>query len=267
MSQPCLLILTTMDRQSLVKINKLALRYFTNSLQQNKQVYRYLRGRLSEECLQKFKLGYAPRSGLLSYLNHYNVDADEAATLGLIGINEDGSQYEVFTNRIMIPIAHAGLLVGFGGRIFEDESKAKYINSKTSVLYRKSEILFGLWFSRRYVQEYNFAIVLEGYFDWLSLFDGGILNVVAVCGTAFTDMHCTILKRYASTVGIMFDGDDVGIKKSLKTLEVLQGKGMNGHILKLPKDTDPDTFLAARGTYAMRKFINSGMGIRKETLT
>lgn len=250
-----------MTRHDLVEINKLALKYFVRQLGQNNRVYAYLRGRLSEECVKRFRLGYAPYAGLVEFLQQANVNLADAVVLGLLGVNEDKSYYEVFGNRIIIPIIHAGLLVGFAGRTFEDKSKIKYINSKTSVLYRKNEVLFGLWYARRYIKESGFAVVLEGYFDWLALFSGGILNVVAVSGTALTDMHCTMLKRYTSDLGIMFDGDAIGLKKAGKMLGVAEERGMNAHLLSLPKDTDPDEYLAGSGLDAMQELISSGMHI------
>lgn len=246
-----------MDRQSLIKINKLALQYFVENLQKNKNVYSYLRSRLSDQCIKNFHIGYAPQRGLVGFLKRQKVGMADAGILGLIGTNEDGSFFDVFSNRIMIPIVHAGMLVGFGARRFgDDNAKAKYINSKASVLYKKNEILFGLWYSREYVRECNFAIVLEGYFDWLSLFESGIFNVVAVCGTALTPMHCTTLKRYTNNVGIMFDGDAIGISKAKKTREILREEGMKSFLLTLPKDLDPDEYLKMVGISKMRNWIN-----------
>jgi DNA primase len=245
-----------MTLHDLIKINKIALRYFVDSLQRHQDVYRYLRGRLSAACIERFKLGYAPHSGLIDRLNTHDVPTEDVEALGLIGLNEDGSAYEVFCNRVIIPIVHAGMLVGFGGRRMDaDTSKVKYLNSKASILYTKGTVLYGLWHSRASIRKEGFAIIEEGYFDWLSCFDAGITNVVATCGTALTEDHCTMLKRYTKNIGVMLDGDDAGVKMAKKMVEVAREHGLSAKAIALPSGFDPDEYLAHYGKEKVLKLI------------
>ena len=150
----------------------------------------------------------------------------------------------------------SGVIVAFGGRDLSGKSHAKYMNSPESALYHKSDILFGLHQSRQSIAKENAVIIVEGYFDMISLYQGGVTNVVAASGTALTETHASILARYANTAYLVFDGDAAGQKATLRSLEIVLPKGIAPRVFALsrPDGTkiDPDNFVNERGADAFR---------------
>lgn len=204
--------------------------------------------KFTEETLLDFQIGFAPdEARVLSERLINKGTYDEATELGLIKTNtETAYTYDVFRNRIIFPIHNdQGHIVGFGGRkdpaCARDENP-KYINSKQSTIYQKDRVLYGLYQAKKYIKEAGYAIVVEGYSDVMSMHQGGAANTVAMCGTAFTDHHAKLLKRYTNKVVIMTDGDDAGEKSAFKMLEVLLANGLSPELCILPPKEDPDTF-------------------------
>jgi DNA primase len=149
-------------------------------------------------------------------------------------------------------------IVAFGGRILVDGTNApKYMNSPETPLYHKSDILFGLNHSRHAIEKLQEVIVVEGYFDLISLFQAGIQNVVAVSGTALTEQHARLLARYAKKVYLVFDGDNAGQNAARKSLETLLPVGLSIRILVLPDEYDPDEFVVEKGTQAFRDLLET----------
>ena len=154
----------------------------------------------------------------------------------------------------------SGIVVAFGGRDLapkqEGFERPKYMNSPDTALYNKSDILFGLNHSRSSIAKENAVIIVEGYFDLISLYQGGVTNVVAASGTALTETHASILSRYAKTAYLVFDGDAAGRKATLRSLEIVLPKGIAPRIFALsrPDGTkiDPDNFVNERGADAFR---------------
>lgn len=238
--------------EDLAKVNALVLRYFIKQFSKSKTAKDYVFSRVSENTTNDFFVGYAPGSGLIDKLNKHNISAEIAADLGLIGTNEDGTSYEVFTHRVMFPIIKAGIITGFAGRTLKDHP-IKYLNSKASPIYNKKQNLFGLWNNRRQICQSKAAIVVEGYFDVLGLYEHGVRNAVASCGTAFSSWHALELKRYTKNVWICYDGDEAGEVATEKTKAVLSRHGIFGGVIKMPTGKDPDEFVAENGT---ERFIN-----------
>jgi DNA primase len=238
--------------EKFIEANNAALSFFVACRKRSEDAKKYLSNRLSEETIIKYRLGYAPETGLVKWLQDKNIPSFYSDQIGLTGRGDTGAPYQVFRSRVMIPIIHAGLVVGFGGRTL-GPSGAKYINSKTSILYRKKEVLYNLHFARRHIDKQGFALLVEGYFDVLGLVDHGVQNVVATCGTAFSYAQANLLRRYTNKVYVLFDGDEAGKRAASKAKPILKNFGLyNGRIL-LPKGYDPDTFVAKYGKKELNK--------------
>ena len=188
-------------------------------------------------------------------MNKHNVTKTDATDSGLVVFDYDNNAYPRFTHRIMIPIIHAGRLIGFGGRTLGPETKQnpKYINSKASVLYNKSEVLYGLWRARASIEKLGYAFLVEGYFDVLSLVNHKIYNCVGLCGTAFTKDQAKQLKRYTEKVYIMLDGDNPGKVAAKKAKIILKKNHIYGGRVILPNQLDPDEFIKKYGREALNK--------------
>jgi len=197
-----------------------------------------------------FQLGFAPNVD--RFLSEKLIDMGlffPAEELGLVKSGE-GRNYDVFRNRIIFPIHNErGQVVGFGGRKLEDKKKdnPKFINSKDSAIYKKESILYGLYQAQKAIKEMKYAVCVEGYADVLSFHQSGAPNTVAACGTAFTDGHAKLLKRFTSHVVLIGDGDYAGQQSNLKSVDVLLKHGFKVEICPLPEKEDPDSF--ARNHY------------------
>lgn len=236
----------TSKLQLLASANAKVLQYFTEQFEQSEKAKAYVFSRISADTVKDFFVGYAPGNGLIDMMNAEGIEAETASELGLIGLNDDNTAYEVFTHRIMFPIIRAGLIVGFAGRTTKD-NPTKYLNSKTSFLYNKKENLFGLWQNRQEIYRSKTAIIVEGYFDVAGLYDNGVENAVAACGTAFSVKHVLELKRYAEKAWTCYDGDEAGREAAKKTRKMLEKHGMFGGDIKLPDGLDPDEFVVKNG--------------------
>jgi len=239
----------------LEKLNRLALVYYIEHLNQSKQAQEYLYARISKQVADRFFIGYAPNGGLVPYLNKHNIKEDDAIDAGLVVIDYDGNAFERFSNRIMVPIIHAGRLVGFGGRTLGEETKQnpKYINSKASLLYNKSEVLYGLWRARKSIDKLGYGFLVEGYFDVLGLANHKVYNCVGLCGTALTKAQAKQLKRYTDKIYIMLDGDNAGKVAAKKAKVILKKERVSAARIILPKNLDPDEFINRYGRKALNK--------------
>jgi DNA primase len=163
-----------------------------------------------------------------------------ARKMGLTG-HKNGNNYDVFRNRIIFPIHnHRGYVVGFGGRAMGDELP-KYLNSPESELYIKSNVLYGLFQSKKSIMDEGFAYLTEGYTDVISMHQAGVCNTVASCGTAITDKHLRLLGKYTKNIVVLTDGDAAGHRAALKTVELALKCDMNADVVILADGEDPDT--------------------------
>lgn len=227
-----------MKVEPLFRVNLGVLKYFVEQRRNNYRASQYISSRLSEATIEKYYLGYAPRTGLIDRLKELDVSLNIAEYLGLVGMNDDGSAYETFTDRIIIPIIQYGKVIGFGGRVLGG-NRSKYLNSKASILYNKGEVLYPIDVARKAITKKDYAILVEGYFDVLSLADNHIYNVVACCGTAFKKEHALLLKRWTNNVIVCLDGDAPGkeaAKRAKKELKKIDAYGGNIEL----ENEDPD---------------------------
>ncbi|MCJ7705656.1 MAG: DNA primase [Desulfobacterales bacterium] len=236
-------------REVLFRINQLASDYFHDLLTQKREGEvgrKYLSQRsVSEQIIKEHRLGYSPErwDGLVQHLKEKNVPLEPAWELGLILPKKKEGWYDAFRKRVIFPIFDLHQrIVGFGGRLI-GEGEPKYINSSESSLYHKGEVLYGLQAARRYVSERDGVIIVEGYFDLLTLHQYGLKHSVAMLGTALTAQHIRTLRRYTKNVITVFDPDPAGIQATLRTLPLLLEEEVTGKTVLLPKGEDPDTFL------------------------
>jgi DNA primase len=202
------------------------------------------------EFVERFGLGYAPPTGLLAELR----PSDPVAT-GLFSENEGGQPYDRFRRRLMFPIWNErGKVIAFGGRILGD-GQPKYLNSPESPLYSKSGVLYGLHLARNAARQSGRMVVVEGYFDCLSLHQNGIENVVASCGTGLTSRQVGLLARSVSEVVVNYDPDSAGQNAARRSIELLLERGLTVRILKLPGGLDPDDFVRKEGADAYRRLL------------
>ncbi|WP_290728906.1 DNA primase [Fibrobacter sp. UBA3629] len=255
----------TEERAMVRKLNELACEWFEQQLPLSKKALEYLNKRnISEKTRKEFHIGYAPdgREGFIGYAAKNGFSPRDCVKAGLATEKKNGGIADKFRDRLMIAIQNqSGIVVAFGGRDLapkqEGFERPKYMNSPDTALYNKSEILFGLNHSRAAISKENAVIIVEGYFDLMSLYQGGVQNVVAASGTALTEIHASILARYAKTAYLVFDGDAAGQKATMRSLEIVLPKGINPRIFALsrPDGTkiDPDNFVNEQGADAFRE--------------
>ena len=170
--------------------------------------------------------------------------------------------YDRFRGRLMFPICdEQGRVVAFSGRVLPgDDSPAKYVNSPETPIFTKSKIFFGLDKSKRAILDAGFAIVCEGQLDLIACFMAGVQNIVAPQGTAFTDQHARILKRYVDEVVLCFDSDEAGQNAAVRSLDHLLPSGLAVRVAIVPAPHDPDSFIKANGGEAFRKLVENADG-------
>ena len=215
---------------------------------------------ISEEIIARFKLGYAPNvwDGLLRYLSSVNkVRGQTLEEAGLVRRRPDSSSYyDLFRNRLMIPIADAdGRVIAFGGRAMAD-SEVKYINSPESPIYTKGQHLFGFHLAKEAIKAKDSVIVVEGYFDAIAAHQYGFNQTVATLGTALTDRQAKLLVRYTESkrVYLSFDTDPAGeraMERGVETLnQIAEGIGIELRVIRVPGGKDPDECLRSVDTDA-----------------
>jgi DNA primase len=240
------------------------------------------------ETLQAFRIGYAPFAwdGLAMYLQKQGVSPAMAERVGLlVPRTSGGGHYDRFRHRLMFAVIDAmGRVIAFSGRSLaepgEDELRslglkgfqkteekpAKYINSPESPIYTKGEHLFGLYQARQAIRQQGEAVLVEGNFDVVALSARGIQNVVCPLGTAFTDHQARLLKRFASTVTIVFDGDVAGKKATWAARGPCRTAGLTARAASLPRGTDPDEFSRKHGVAALESILKNAESLKQHLL-
>ncbi len=251
------------QRADLSQLNQWAIEFFEQNLTgtgEGRRGLAYLEQRGVTEATQKlFKLGYAPNSwdALSNYLTSKGASLTQIERSGLVSLKEQGGFYDRFRGRLMFPICDAqGRIVAFGGRIL-DEGEPKYLNSPETALYTKGQHLFGLNYSREAVRQRGYAILVEGYLDFLIPYQAGVKNLVASLGTALTENQVRLLGRYAKRIIVNFDPDAAGVNATKRSLELLLGQGFKVNVLTLPDNLDPDEFIRARGAEGYYKLLKN----------
>jgi DNA primase len=249
------------ERDQLYSINDQAARFYRRVLvgeAAGETGRRYLESRgVDAATAEAYRLGFAPDKwdGLARHFEQQKISLELAEKLGLLRRRDGGGYYDTFRNRLLFTIADLhGRPIGFGGRVL-DNTLPKYINSPESPIYHKSSVLFGIDLAKQAMREQGTALVVEGYFDHLALYQAGIRNAVATCGTALTSSHVKVLQRYAGKVYTLFDGDSAGRKATLKSMELFLDEGFPANVIELPAGDDPDSFLKNEGATAFGERI------------
>jgi len=251
---------------SLYKVHDLAVKLYHNTLYSEKGKaaldYLYNRG-LNDNTIKTYQIGFAPDSWdtLTNTIKSLSFNDDVYDKTGLF-IKTDRGWRDRFRSRIMFPIFHqSGKPIAFGGRIFNHDDPAKYLNSPETPLYRKSEVFYGLHKTRDSIRKFSTAVLVEGYTDFLQLVQLGIQNVVALSGTALGINHASQIRKFASKVYLAYDGDDAGINATLRAGYVLFQAGIEPLVIPMPSDKDPDDWVREAGVNAFQEAMGSSMSL------
>jgi len=253
-------------REQLLHIYKSAAEFFAENLfAHGKHMLEYLQKRsFNPETAKELQLGYALNSEK-ALLNHLLKEGLAVALLkdsGLFGVYS-GNMVDLFRERLMFPIHNSfGEVIAFGGRLLEEKpGVGKYMNSPGTELYTKGKELYGLHKTKYNISKTGLALVCEGYFDFLRLFESGFTNSVASLGTALTEDQIFLLKRFANKALMLYDGDAAGIKAAVRGGLLCLSRGMEVSIALLPDGEDPDSFILNQGSDAMQSLLESAPGL------
>ncbi len=241
------------ERKALLKITADAADYFRRELEgpagSAARAYLAKRG-LTETVIRDFSLGYARPEwdGLLKHLRQKGHPPALLEKAGLIVKRSEGEgHYDRFRGRIIFPIRDiSGNVIAFGGRVMDD-SLPKYLNSPETPLYSKSNVLYCLDLAKEPARKQGYFLIVEGYLDAIACHQYGAKNAVATLGTALTDGHLRLMRRFAQKLMLIFDPDPAGVKATLRGFELFAGSGMKVNVVSLPDGDDPDTFLKKKG--------------------
>lgn len=239
------------DRESMFMLNDFARKFFTEQLYNTEEGQNvgmaYFRERgFRDDMIRKFQLGYCPERR--DAFNKAALGAGYKTTYiektGLAYANDHGQMTDRFHGRVIFPVhTLSGKVVAFGGRILKKDNKiAKYVNSPESEIYHKSNELYGIFFAKQAIVKQDCCYLVEGYTDVISMHQAGIENVVASSGTSLTTGQIRLLHRFTENITILYDGDNAGIKASLRGIDMLLEEGLNIKVLLLPDGEDPDSF-------------------------
>ena len=250
-------------KAALYEINKEAAYFYYAMLKSRagKDGLDYLTGRgLTDETIRHFGLGFSGRYSdqLVKHLRQkgYSDELILASGLG-VGDEKRGLQ-DKFWNRVMYPIMDVqGKVIAFGGRVMGD-AKPKYLNSPETPIFNKSRTFYGLTFARR--ARSRTMIICEGYMDVIAMHQAGFINAVATLGTALTNQHASLIRRYADEVVLSYDSDEAGVKAALRAIAMLGEAGVPARVLDLKPYKDPDEFIRALGTDAFQERIDKAKG-------
>lgn len=252
-------------KKAYLRVMELAQNFYEDNLwsDRGRAARQYLQERgVDDETARTFGLGYAP-DGWQNLLDHL-ADNDippawvQRAGLALQRRSKDGF-YDRFRHRIVFPVVDIwGNTLAFGGRVFAaNDDGPKYINSSETRFYVKGEHLYGLHPAKKAIQDAEYAILVEGNFDVISLYAAGVQNVIAPMGTAVTDRQARLLGRYCRKVVVAFDGDDAGRKATVRCLPALESADVEGRVIRFDDGEDPDTFVRDAGPEALRSLAES----------
>ncbi len=249
-------------KAEMIKANKLAAKFFCDMLLTDggKPSREYLTGRgLSVKTIRNFGIGYAPDSwdALYKHLKGNGISDEAITEANLCGIGKNGKCYDRFRNRVMFPIIDVrGNVVAFSGRNLPGvESGGKYVNTRDTHIYKKGNMLFGLYSAKNYCSER--AILVEGNMDVIALHQAGFTNTVGSLGTAFTPEQARLISKYTKEVVVMLDADSAGQKATDKVISILTEANVAIRILRLPDCKDPDEFIKKHSAARLQALLDN----------
>lgn len=247
-------------REQVLKLNAAAQAWFEAQFKAHNSLasgYLLERG-VGIEAIKEFRIGYAPAdfAALAAAMNKREVQLELALTSGLIRRSERGDIYDTFRSRVTFPILdERNRIIGFGGRLMPSTSKErdspnkapKYLNSPETPLYEKSKVFYGMPHALAQLRQTKEAVIVEGYFDVIGLWQAGVRRALATCGTALTEFHVKRLMHLVNRVVLLFDGDAAGIAAAGKVFPLFVNSGLDVQVVALPAGEDPDTFALKYG--------------------
>lgn len=250
-------------RESLLIVSEFGRDYFSNYLLNEPEGRNiglsYFRERgIRDDIIRKFQLGFCP--------DHKDLFTQAALKQGYrmefleetgLSIKRDDWIRDRFAGRVIFPFHNlAGRVIAFGGRILvSDPKQAKYLNSPESEIYHKSKVLYGIFHAKNAISRADKCYLVEGYTDVLSMHQSGIENVVASSGTSLTVEQIRLIKRFTSNITIIYDGDQAGIKASLRGIDMVLEEGVNVKVVPLPRGEDPDSFARSMSASELLTYI------------
>lgn len=259
------------DRESMFVVNDFANKWFQEQLWETKEGQAiglsYFRERgLRDDIIRKYQLGYSPEKGspLAAALKKKGFserfilnDVDTKIGVGVVGKSDDGRIYDRFRDRVMFPIfTVSGKPVAFAGRILKKKDNVgKYVNSPDSLIYSKTNELYGLFQAKQAISRADCCYLVEGQMDVISMFQSGIENVVASGGTALTKPQIRLIQRFTSNITVLYDGDAAGIHAALRGIDMFLEEGFNVKVVLLPDGEDPDSFAQSHDSTEFIQYI------------
>lgn len=254
-------------RESLFVVNEFARNYFQNTLYNHadgKAIgMSYFRQRgIRDDIVKKFQLGYSTtaNNALAQEAMRKGYKKEFLIKTGLCYEKEDGSLRDRFWGRVIFPWFNiSGKVLGFGGRVLDSRTKGvnqKYVNSPESEIFSKRKELYGIFQAKAAIVKADCVYMVEGYTDVIAMHQCGLENVVANSGTALSEQQIRLLHRFTSNITLLYDGDEAGIKASIRGIDMLLAEGMNIKVLLLPDGDDPDSFSRKHNATEFRQYID-----------
>ena len=259
------------DRESMFVVNDFANKWFQQQLWETQEGQAvglgYFRERgLRDDIIRKYQLGYSPEKGnpLAKALKEQGFqeqfitnNVDTKIGVGVVGKSEDGRLYDRFRDRVIFPIFMvSGKPVAFAGRILKKKDNVgKYVNSPDSIIYSKTNELYGLFQAKQAISRADMCYLVEGQMDVISMHQSGIENVVASGGTALTKPQIWLIKRFTSNITVLYDGDAAGIHAALRGIDMFLEAGFNVKVVLLPDGEDPDSYAQSHDSTEFIRYI------------
>ena len=261
------------NRESMFVVNEFANQWFQQQLWETQEGQAiglsYFRERgLRDDIIRKYQLGYSPEKGspLAAALKAKGFkeefitnDVDTKIGVGVVGKSEDGRLYDRFRDRVMFPIfTVSGKPVAFAGRILKKKDNVgKYVNSPDSLIYSKTNELYGLFQAKQAISRADMCYLVEGQMDVISMHQSGIENVVASGGTALTKPQIRLIQRFTSNITVLYDGDAAGIHAALRGIDMFLEEGFNVKVVLLPEGEDPDSYAQSHDSTEFIHYIET----------
>ena len=253
-------------RESLFVVNEFARNYYQDILNNHidgKTIgLTYFRQRgIRDDIVKKFQLGYSTSANdaLVKEAQKKGYKKEFLIKTGLCYEKEDGSLRDRFWGRVIFPWLNiSGKVLGFGGRVLDSRTKGvsqKYINSPESEIFSKRKELYGIFQAKSSIVKNDCVYMVEGYTDVIAMHQCGLENVVANSGTALSEEQIRLLHRFTSNITLLYDGDEAGIKASMRGIDMLLAEGMNIKVLLLPDGDDPDSFARKHNATEFQQYI------------
>lgn len=252
------------ERDALFHVSEFAQKYFASLLYENEMgtaiglSYFHSRG-LTDKVIKDFGLGYC-LDEWENFTRHALANGYSENVLkktGLTIFKDDGKTYDRFRGRVMFPIySVSGRVLGFSGRVLSKEKQAaKYVNSPDSEIYNKSYVLYGLYQAKNAITRQDKCYLVEGNIDVISMYQSGVENTVASCGTSLTVEQVRLMRRYTKNVTVLYDGDSAGIKAAFRAVNMLFEEGMHVRVVLFPDGDDPDSYAQKYGSTQLQDYL------------